>query len=381
MRIGFLGAYSIDNAGDQLLGYAVRQAFRARLPEAEQTILAPDLHGGFWRHAFDAKRGLGVPITRIPGDDSVKWAKGLDAVVIGGGGIIRLEPDFRPFVLGDPARWNRQIPAAWNAVGAEATPGFLVDHQRDYDRVARCCETLSYVSVRNEVTARFVRRCGFAGEVHVVPDPTLLLELPDDDDFAERVLREAGVDTSAFVVGLSVGNSVRDGRAQYFYKELFGTLSKLVAQRTIEVVVFSFGEIYGDAELARLALSAVPGAKHVTRSLDALERWRLVRALDFYVCARWHALLAAFVQDVPFLVLDEYLSDATASSKIRELVADTGLEALYLAPYISLQPSKKLDNALALAGRDDFSFAPRVESMRAALSSHYDAMLRALRLG
>lgn len=377
MKIGFLGAYSIDNAGDQLLGYAVRQTFRARLPRAEQLLFAPELRGNIWRHAWNDARGIDAPITRISADDSVRWAKGLDAVVIGGGGIIRLEPDFRPFVLGDPRKWSRDIRAAWNAVGAEATPAHLVDHRADYERIARCCETLSYVSVRNELTARFVRRCGFAGHVDVVPDPTLLLDLPESDD-GERVLRAAGVDTSAFVVGLSVGNAVRDVRAQHFHAELFSTLAKLVAKRSVEVVVLPFGEIYGDTELQRIAHKAIAGAKIVTAELGALDRWRLVGALDFYVCARWHAMLAAFAQDIPFLVMDEYLSDATASSKIREFVTDTDLDALWLSPCLSMHPAAKLDNALSITGEDAFSFVPRLSAMRARLERHYDAMIAAL---
>jgi hypothetical protein len=379
-RIGFLGAYSIDNAGDQLLGYAVRQAFRERLPEAQQVLLAPAMRGNLWRHAWDAERGLDVPVERIPADDSVKWAKGLDAVVIGGGGIVRLEPDFRPFVLGDPDRWNPKIPACWNAVGSEATPAYLADHGGDYRRIARCCETLSYVSVRNALTERFVRRCGYAGEVHVVPDPALLLDVPETD-FAERTLRDAGVDTDAFVLGLSVGTSLRDPRTSYFYKELFGALGKLVARRAVEVVIFPFGEIYGDTELQRMAHAAIPGAKLVDAKMSALDRWRLIGALDLYLCTRYHAMLAAFAQDVPFVVMDEYLSDAMASSKIREFIADGELEGLYLAPYLSMHPAAKLENALSIVGADDFSFHDRLLSMQDRLRGHYELMIAAIQRG
>ncbi len=111
---------------------------------------------------------------------------------------------------------------------------------------------------------------------------------------------------------------------QFFYNELFSTLSKLVAKRSIELVIMPFGEIYGDSELQRMAHAAIPGAKIVTARLTALERWRLVGALDLHLCTRWHAMLAAFAQDVPFLVMDEYLCDATASSKIREFIVRHG---------------------------------------------------------
>jgi hypothetical protein len=164
--------------------------------------------------------------------------------------------------------------------------------------------------------------------------------------------------------------------ASNFHAELYGALAKLVAKRAVEVVVFPFGEIYGDADLARAAHAAIPGSKLVTEPLDALDRWRLVGALDLYLCARWHAVLAAFAQDVPFLAMDEYLSDATASSKIRELIADLGLEELYLVPLVSMHPAAKLETVLALA--DNLSFEKKRAELRTKLEAHYAAMARAL---
>jgi hypothetical protein len=76
--------------------------------------------------------------------------------------------------------------------------------------------------------------------------------------------------------------------------------------------------------------------------------------------------------------MDEYLSDASGSSKIREFIVDCGLEALYLAPYISTRPGAKLDNLLSLV--DGLSFAEPTNAMRVRLAKHYDQMATALRL-
>src|SRR4029077_6217178 len=123
------------------------------------------------------ERGIDVAIRKIPADDSTAWAKGLDALVIGGGGLVRLEPDFRPFLLGEASDWDPSIPAAWNSMGAEKAPAYLEDQRPAYRAIKRCCETLAYASVRNDTTARFIRRCGFTGPLPVVPDPTLLVSL------------------------------------------------------------------------------------------------------------------------------------------------------------------------------------------------------------
>ena len=378
-RIGLLGAYSIDNAGDQLLGYAVRQALRARAPGAEHVLFSPELRGDMWRHAWTVERGVDLEVRKIPADDGVAWAKGLDAVVIGGGELVRLEPDFRPFLLGEPSDWDPGIPAAWNAVGAENAPAYLADQRPTYRRVRRCCEALAYLSVRNETTARFLRRCGFDGPVPVVPDPTMLLAPPASlADRGAAILRDAGVDTRKTVIGVSVGASIRDARAGLFYKELLAALA--ARKGAAEIVLFPFGNVYGDVELQKLALPALPGARRIDAPLTALDRWQLIGALDLHVCTRYHAMLAAFVQDVPFVVIDEYLSDAGSSSKIRDFVIATDLDGFYLCPYLTTRPRQKLANASALLEGPGFSFRERLGRLQRDLAAHYDAMTVALGL-
>jgi polysaccharide pyruvyl transferase WcaK-like protein len=380
-RVGFLGAYSIDNAGDQLLGYAARQAIRARAPRAEQVLLAPAFRGDMWRHAWDAARGIDLEVRKIPPGDSVTWAKGLDAVIIGGGELIRLEPDFRPFILGEASDWEAlspAVPAAWNAIGAENAPAYLADQRPTYRAVKRCCDALAYVSVRNETTLRFVRRCGFVGAAPLVPDPTMLMTLPPAPGRGDAILADAGVDVRKDVIGISVGTSLRDPRAGSFYKELFAEL--LARRGPAELVLFAFGNVYGDVELQKLALAALPGAKMITAPLSATDRWRLIGALDLHVCTRYHAMLAAFAQDVPFVVLDEYLADLGVSSKIRDFVAATELEGFYMCPFVSKAPRQKLANAMTLAGAPGFSFEARIKAMQRDLGAHYDAMAKALAL-
>ncbi len=378
-RIGFLGAYSIDNAGDQLLGYAVRQAFRARVPGAEQVLLAPAFRGDMWRHAWTAERGIDLEIRKIPADDSTAWARGLDALVIGGGELVRLEPDFRPFLLGGVGDWDEEIPAAWNAIGAENAPAYLADQRPTYRAVKRCCEALAYVSLRNETTARFLRRCAYTGPAPIVPDPTMLVALPAEGAArGEAILRDAGVDVKKTVIGVSVGASLRDARAGHFYKELFAALASRAGPA--ELVLFPFGNVYGDVDLQRLAHRALPMARLVEAPLSALDRWRLIGAVDLHVCTRYHAMLAAFAQDVPFLVVDEYLSDLGGTSKIRDFVVAEALEGFYLSPYLSTRPRQKLSNATVLLEAPDFSFASRLGAMRRELGAHYDAMVTALAL-
>jgi polysaccharide pyruvyl transferase WcaK-like protein len=183
--VGLLGAFSIDNAGDALVGYATRQGLRRAWPDVELRLLAPPLPQPVWRHELGVRRGLGVPVAFASGP----WTRGLDALVIGGGGLLVPDATFAPFWMGDPETASFPGPSAWNAVGAQG-PWHLPQAAVLRAELRRACEKLAYVSVRDLESERLLRDCGFTGPVAVVPDPVLGLEL-DDDGGGDRLLVEA----------------------------------------------------------------------------------------------------------------------------------------------------------------------------------------------
>ena len=380
-RVGFLGAFSLDNAGDAILGYAGRQAFRELVPEAEHTVFAPRLPHDFCGHDFGRERGIDAEIVPVPAGADMSWARGLDALVIGSGGLIQLDPSFRPFLLGDPERWDAAQPAAWHALCSQNQPWYLEDDGGGYQAVRRCCEKLRYVSVRNRTSVNFLRRCGFAGEIHHVPDPAILLRVPPEIDPAvDEILGVSGAQPGQRTIGVSIGSTLGDPRAERFYRELFATLLRLRKDSPIpvQIVLFPWSYMRGDERLMDLAAPHLPGAIAIRRRLRALELWRLVGKMDFYVASRYHAMVAAFAQDVPFVVIDENLSDLVASSKTRELIVDQGLEAHYLSPYLTTNPSWKVEGVFRAGSR--VSFAGALADCRQRLRRHYERMVTALDL-
>jgi hypothetical protein len=362
-RIGFLGAYSIDNAGDVLVGLATRRAVAARVA-CEEVVLAPDLPEPHFRHDFGVERGGGAPIRRVAPGAATDWSDDLDALVIGGGGILSLDPAFDPVL-----RWGRP-PAAWNAVGAQAAPWYVPALAERYAAVRAAATRLRYLSVRDRATARFLAGVGVEREIAVVPDPTIGLESPP----APTLRAEAGIAPGRPVIGVSVGSAIRDRRAAGFFRALLAALRGLPA----DLLLFPFGGIYGDDISLEIAAPALPRAVRFPRRPAPLELWSLVGQLDLYVCARFHGMLAAYAQGVPFLVADEYLGDVTATSKVREFIVDRGLEERYLCPYLGERPELKV--ALAWDGCGDAG--PRLRAAaaedRARLAAHFDALVAAL---
>jgi hypothetical protein len=380
-RVGFLGAYSIDNAGDAILSFAGRQALRELVPDAEQIAFAPRLPHDFCGHDFSRERGIDAEIVPVPAGEDMGWARDLDALVIGSGGLIQLDPTFRPFLLGRPEEWDAGRPAAWHAMCSQNQPWYLGEDGGGYEAVRRCCTKLRYVSVRNRTSVTFLRRCGFDGEIHLVPDAALLLRVPPEVDApVDALLRDSGVDPDRFTIGVTIGTSIGDPRAAAFYRELFDTLARLqrASPRPAQIVLFPWSYMRGDERLLELAVPHLPGAIAIRRRLRPLELWRLVGKMGFYVASRYHAMVAAFAQEVPFVVIDENLSDLVASSKTRELIVDQGLEAHYLSPLLSTNPAWKIEGVIAAGAR--VSFAGALAECRRRLRQHYERMATALEL-
>jgi len=364
VRIGLLGAWSIDNTGDNILAWAARQAIAARLPQAELLAFAPEFQGPAWGHDFGG-RGAGA-IRAIPPQRTAGWTRGLDGVVIGGGGLVSFHPSFRCFQPG--ARWPARVRTVWNAVGSQNTAWYLATRE-ERRRLVACCERLAYLSVRSRSTARLLERCGYGGRVRIVPDPALGAELPGEDR-TEAILRRAGAETGEPLIGVSVGNAIGDGATASFYDRLAAAIRTL----RMRAVIFPFGQTYGDGSRQRGMAARLPGSLRVRGRIGPFDRWRLIGRMRLYVGCRFHAVLAAYAQNVPFLAVDEYLSDEIATSKIREMCAEYDLEGHWTCPYLPGDPVVKLIRIAAARP----SFAAAVAAHRRRLERHYDALVAAL---
>lgn len=379
--LGFLGAYSIDNAGDALVGYATRRAILELVPNIEHQVLAPDLPHPFWGHRWDSERGLGESIRAVPASADCSWAGELDALIIGGGGVLNLDPSFAPFSLGDPEHWPERCAVAWNAVGSQNQPWYLAAHRADYGRVRRCCERLAYTSVRNRTTLRFVRECGYEGDVHVVPDPAIgLAELPESaerevDALLARLELEPRRGRGRPLVGLSLGAAISSPAAAAFFARLEAELRGL--RPDYDLLFFPFSRMQDDAA-AQSELAVRLGARTVVDALSPLVLWGLVGRLDAYVGSRFHGVLAAYTQNVPFVAVDEYLRDAVATSKIRELLVDHELEVHYVCPFLPEASAWKV--GAIVRDRERVSYADKVAEDRRKLAAHYHVMLERLGL-
>src|SRR5690606_6956843 len=133
------------------------------------------------------------------------------------------------------------------------------------------------------------------------------------------------------LVGLSLGAAISSPPADRFFTALEAELRGLLPD--CDLVFFPFSRMQDDVTAA-CALAGRLGARVVTDALSPLALWSLIGRLDAYVGSRFHGVLAAYTQNVPIVAIDEYLRDAIASSKIRELIVDRELEVHYVCPFL-----------------------------------------------
>jgi polysaccharide pyruvyl transferase WcaK-like protein len=391
MRIALWNGSSLDNLGDRLIDRVSRCELDKRLADASFETFSP------WPSPA-------VPPVRIDRDGRWSGERQFDAIVIGGGALLIgppfVHPSLQTCFLGPyPDRFRDPSPIVWSAVASDGQPSAsFAEPWRAYVRAA--CERLSYRSVRDRSTLDLLDSCGVADQISVVPDPVMLVSTPRPRDPRREGRRRIG-----FVPGMS-------GHSEWFMSQLEapcddaswnaevcvrlpkGKLSiepALLAERLRTFVagmsestdhlrrrddleVCAFGPVYGD-DATVVALSQALGCPIVhladPNGADAIE-W--IASLDCLIASRFHACVLALAVGTPFVAVDPYLNDVTATSKIRELMADAGLLDAYVPLASLLEGGVSLDQRVedAIGGRDRQAAAHAAS--RKAATAHFDRL-------
>ncbi|WFC41509.1 polysaccharide pyruvyl transferase family protein [Pseudoxanthomonas sp. SE1] len=327
LRTAFTGYYGMRNFGDDLFGVLCARAARAYW-HAVPRVVGPPLAAAPARSTVPRRYPANwYGGTGLVGKASrwLSFARGLhdcDVLVMGGGSVITARESFRkPMML---SAVERGVQLA--AVGVSIGP---FESARDEDSVAGFLQRFRYLSVRDERSHRLAKKMGLDAITHAGCDLAALLPPVGssmDDDEPEK----------------AAGAPVRIGVAPCRYPEhgeyaaplrrrweehLIATLAGLRRFRDVIVDVFSLNEHprHGDRALAqrlveRLRSEGVPAEWHAYASQDPLRTVGALAACDVVVSARLHGAIVAYLQDVPFMIIDYH-------PKCRDFADDIGLHA------------------------------------------------------
>jgi polysaccharide pyruvyl transferase WcaK-like protein len=326
LKVDFTGYYGMNNFGDDLFG-AICWAAAQHYWDAEPRLVGPVIPGVPSRYTmprwYPARTyGATGPLGKASRLYSfLRATEGSDVLVMGGGSVITARESFRkPKMLSAQRRRGLQLAAVGVSIGP-------FPDKASEDSAAAFLEHFSYIAVRDRRSHELAVRMGLEKKTHHGRDLAGLLPLlvprSDRNDrprAADRLLR----------IGLApcnykTGSGYPAPDPETWQTGLIEALAKLARLRPLRVDVFSLNEhpTHGDYALAQ-ALRQALESRGITaetiryRARSPLTIVEAIDACDAVFSARLHGAIVAYLQGVPFTIIDYH-------PKCQDFAQDIGL--------------------------------------------------------
>ncbi|MDW2799925.1 polysaccharide pyruvyl transferase family protein [Clostridium boliviensis] len=347
MKIAVFGAFGFQNTGDQLIGMATEQLLKEINPE-----LSVDLYSIQQFFSYNKKKEGNVQFIGRRYQKFYDRLNEYDAVIIGGGALLLPIHDFDPFLLCEDRKYPK---AAWNALGSQYTPVNDPRFEKWYGKIKNAVDKLEYVSVRSQSTKRLLETVGCQTEkIHLVPDAASGLRIECDVQSMNELKKKIGVSFGKKCIGVSIGPELQKEPLNSFQQQLAIALNEIIKKEPdTDIVIFPFGQIYGDVTACETFAALVPGARYAGSHLTPKETWCLVSLLDTYLTVRYHGAVAGLAQGIPTIIMDCYLSNGMLGSKLRDFAYQFGLDQYYLSPIIGICERPETRNFFHTIGNQD----------------------------
>lgn len=317
LRTTFTGYYGMNNFGDDLFGVICSAAAR-NYWNGDPRLVCPairDVDASYTMPSWYPPAIYGAPgpfgkISRF-----YSFARGLsgaDVLVMGGGSVIGgpSKSTFRQRMMVS-AHGAGKIKLA--AVGVSIAP---IDNVEAEDTVAEFVGRFDYISVRDKRSYDLAVKMGLAEKTHLGRDLAGLLPLVtaaslDAPEVAER-RRRGGVRLGIALCNYNVTNNNYDApNKQDLLSALTRELARLATLRPLQVDIFSLNEhpVHGDYALSmvlerRLLKCGVAAQVRRYRGRSPLSMVQAIGECDAFISARLHGAIVAYLQGVPFTIVD-----------------------------------------------------------------------------
>lgn len=322
MRVAFTGYYGMQNFGDDLFGAVCATAARS-FWGFDPLLVSPPPPGsdcdsatspGYLSRSYGSRGPLGKGVRLYSFAKAVVRS---DIMVIGGGSVLtRSSIRKAMMLLGKNARGLRLA-----AMGVSIGPFPNVASE---SAAARIMDQLEYLSVRDERSYAEAARMGFASRTHQGRDLAGLLVR-----FAPGDPESQSAPDDRIRIGIAPCNYPASDDAPEGEKTLLALLQAIerMTARGIryEVYVFSLNEhsVHGDCDLADNMQSRLQrmnvGSRRVHYGMKSpFCMAKEIGRCDAFVSARLHGGIAAYMQSVPFTIIEYH-------RKCRDFADDIGL--------------------------------------------------------
>src|SRR6266545_1575934 len=164
-RVGISGSYGGLNLGDEAILQSIVTQLRRSLP-VEITVFSRDVKDTLARHKVERA----VPVRDLSRDEVLSEIKGLDLLILGGGGIL-FDAEAAIYLREVALAEELDVPVLVYAVSA----GPLQDPAAQA-LVRDCLNRAAAVTVRERRARQVLEEVGVRREIEVTADPAILLE-------------------------------------------------------------------------------------------------------------------------------------------------------------------------------------------------------------
>ena len=310
-RIGISGSYGGMNLGDEAILEGILGGLRASVP-AEVTVFSMNPEDTLARHRVEHA----VPVRTLTRKEVTPALRGLDLLILGGGGIL-FDGEAEPYLREVQLAHEMGIPVLLYAISAGP---LATSASRRAVRDALNAAPSTVITVRDRQGYRLLEDVGVTQEIHLVADPAFLLE---PEELPLSALEAEGVRFDRPVVGFSVrepGPAAPDIDPEQYYALLANAADFIVERFDGEVLFVPMEKFDLQHSHGVMAHMRYPErAEILKRRYSSRQILDLIGRLDFAIGMRLHFLIFAALGGTPF-------SPLPYASKVSGLIEDLQMD-------------------------------------------------------
>ncbi|MFA7654081.1 MAG: polysaccharide pyruvyl transferase family protein [Candidatus Magasanikbacteria bacterium] len=366
----FGGMWQEYNPGCFLVGYKTYSEIKKRFPQAQIDIFAIQNKLSGKKIIKENKFGL-MPINFFPRSAQLDLLKNIstkyDALIIGGdivwGGDDVVADNDIFFVNCKNFFSSTKTKVLFNCVHTFYNNQTI---KAMGEKFQQACVRASYVSVRTKAIQYRLRKLGIKQKINFVPDIVLDFNL---NEFKKITLPPAT--TNKPKLGIAIRFKL--------VNELIETLKKIDLDK-YEVYCFAYSQQYRNLETVKEIKKIFKNKFHyLEKYQDPIASFKLINNFDFLINDTFHGIIAATLQNVPFISLDV---EPEKTSRKDQLLESLGIDKKwnirikYHDPKNATVMSEKINNLL----NDKFEInKKKIKKSQKLIKKHFDTMERIIK--
>lgn len=382
MKIGILTFHRPSNFGANLQAYSTTRYFQSKghdvkvidyVRETDLKYKSSVVEPQYYAHKTFVETNLPLTEQIIDEEGLCRVVKQelFDVILIGADAVWRSPKDnciyFAKWLFEDE---NCKCVSVASVSPAHMGKGFRDQPESTRGVIANCLRQFKYITVRDEWTKTVINRDIFDNKVlveNVNPDPVIMLS-----ELIDGIVWDSALQKGKYYL-MSLPNGWCDyPRLAAKRKKWFAKFKTLVNQAGYKLVELPIPEGKSGLDFDYI----------VDYPIDPLQWFLWIKNAKAFCGVRFHAVVSSISNGTPFFSVDSYADKSTLSklldviglhsiarrkdkaSKIRNLLAGSGLEAFRTGPYLEFESPQRVFRQLDAMKREDIlSFRDRLREI------------------